>query len=118
MHCGPHLGSSILLLRTMNYSPLCYLVVIGLTCLLLLPAARAVTPIPDGAYPGQNVAEGGGGALGHLTTGLCLRVRTFMRGYLHQRFVQIPNLQPTPGPGQQGLVPGHGLPRGRQDAAA
>ena len=70
MHCGPHLGSSILLLRTMNYSPLCYLVVIGLTCLLLLPAARAVTPIPDGAYPGQNVAEGGGGALGHLTTGL------------------------------------------------
>src|SRR5438270_3823771 len=34
----------------------------------LLPSARAVTPAPDGAYPGQNTAEGAD-ALASLTTG-------------------------------------------------
>src|SRR5207245_10283265 len=29
-----------------------------LACFALLPSARAVTPTPDGAYPGFNTAEG------------------------------------------------------------
>jgi Chaperone of endosialidase len=40
-----------------------------LTCFLPLRTAQAVSPPPDGLYPGQNVAEGGGGALFRLTYG-------------------------------------------------
>ncbi len=45
------------------------LVVFGLACFALLPAARAVTPAPDGGYPNQNTAEGED-ALFSLTTGI------------------------------------------------
>ena len=33
-------------------------VVIGIICIGLLPAAQAVSPAPDGGYPGGNTAEG------------------------------------------------------------
>jgi len=41
----------------------------SISCLALLPVARAVTPAPDGGYPGLNTAEGQN-ALFSLTTGL------------------------------------------------
>ncbi|MEP6710039.1 MAG: tail fiber domain-containing protein [Verrucomicrobiota bacterium] len=44
------------------------LVPVALGCLALLATARAVTPAPDGGYPGNNTAEGDG-ALFSLTTG-------------------------------------------------
>src|SRR5437660_5349939 len=31
---------------------------LALACFILSPAARAVTPAPDGGYPGNNTAEG------------------------------------------------------------
>src|SRR4029077_7752687 len=40
-----------------------------LVCFGLSPTLRAVTPTPDGGYPGGNTAEGGSGALFSLTTG-------------------------------------------------
>src|SRR5882762_8316599 len=40
----------------------------ALLCLLLLPKTQAVSPPPDGAYPGGNTAEGQA-ALLSLTTG-------------------------------------------------
>jgi hypothetical protein len=43
--------------------------IVALTCFGLSPKAQAVSPAPDGLYPGANVAEGGGGALFSLTTG-------------------------------------------------
>ena len=39
-------------------------------CFALLPAARAVVPAPDGAYPGFNTAEGGPSALGQAAPGV------------------------------------------------
>src|SRR5262249_23053599 len=42
--------------------------VIGLVCLAFSPAMRAVTPAPDGGYPGFNTAEGES-ALFSVTTG-------------------------------------------------
>jgi hypothetical protein len=39
-----------------------------LTCFALLPRAQAVTPAPDGGYPGHNTAEGTN-ALFSRTTG-------------------------------------------------
>jgi len=45
------------------------LIALVLACPGLLPWARAVSPTPDGLYPGANVAEGGAGALFSLTTG-------------------------------------------------
>src|SRR5215468_7618837 len=45
-----------------------FLIAFGLTCFGLLPAARAVTPPPDGGYPNENTAEGDS-ALFSLTTG-------------------------------------------------
>jgi hypothetical protein len=44
------------------------LITFVLVCIGLLPQARAVTPPPDGGYPGQNTAEGDN-ALLNLTTG-------------------------------------------------
>jgi hypothetical protein len=41
----------------------------GLACFAFSPQARAVTPPPDGGYPGQNTAEGNK-ALFNLTTGV------------------------------------------------
>ncbi len=41
---------------------------VGLALLLLIPAARAVSPPPDGGYPNQNTAEGTD-ALFTLTSG-------------------------------------------------
>ena len=41
-----------------------------LACFALLPAARAVVPAPDGAYPGFNTAEGGPSALGQAAPGV------------------------------------------------
>jgi len=42
--------------------------VVGLVCFGLLPTMRAVSPPPDGGYPGQNTAEGQS-ALLHLSGG-------------------------------------------------
>jgi hypothetical protein len=50
--------------------PLAFLLVsLLLAHLALLPRAQAVSPTPDGGYPGANTAEGGPGALFNLTTG-------------------------------------------------
>jgi hypothetical protein len=45
-----------------------FLVAFGLACFALSPVARAVSPSPDGGYPGFNTAEGQN-ALSALTTG-------------------------------------------------
>jgi hypothetical protein len=42
---------------------------IALVCFGFLPTMQAVSPAPDGGYPGGNTAEGGSGALFSLTTG-------------------------------------------------
>jgi len=42
---------------------------VALVCFGFLPTMQAVTPTPDGGYPGGNTAEGGSGALFSLTTG-------------------------------------------------
>ena len=41
-----------------------------LACFALLPRAQAVSPAPDGAYPGFNTAEGGPSALGQAAPGV------------------------------------------------
>ena len=56
-----------LILQLKKLTPLC-LTVFALGCLALLPKARAVSPPPDGGYPGGNTAEGDN-ALLSLTTG-------------------------------------------------
>src|SRR6266487_4231563 len=43
-------------------------ILIGIVCIGLLPRAQAVSPAPDGGYPGGNTAEGQS-ALLSLTTG-------------------------------------------------
>jgi len=55
----------------MNRSPLRAFLVIPfvLACFALSPSALAVTPAPDGGYPGNNTAEGGD-ALFNLTAGV------------------------------------------------
>jgi hypothetical protein len=45
-----------------------FLIVLGFVWLGLLPKAQAVSPAPDGGYPGGNTAEGQN-ALFSLTTG-------------------------------------------------
>ncbi|HTG26980.1 MAG TPA: tail fiber domain-containing protein [Methylomirabilota bacterium] len=42
---------------------------VALVCFGFLPTMQAVSPTPDGGYPGGNTAEGGSGALFSLTTG-------------------------------------------------
>jgi trimeric autotransporter adhesin len=57
--------------HSINHSPLRFgliLIPLVLMCGALLPEARAVTPAPDGGYPGFNTAEGDG-ALQSLTSG-------------------------------------------------
>jgi len=44
------------------------LIPLALACFALLPTVRAVSPAPDGGYPGNNTAEGAN-ALNSLTTG-------------------------------------------------
>src|ERR1041385_5887724 len=39
----------------------------AVACLTMLPVASALTPLPDGGYPGQNTAEGEA-ALNNLNT--------------------------------------------------
>jgi hypothetical protein len=67
-----HMKTTTLPLRnSMNRLPLRYgflLIPLEIVCLGLSPTARAVTPAPDGGYPGQNTAEGTN-ALFSLTTG-------------------------------------------------
>jgi len=41
----------------------------ALVCFALVQTTHAVSPAPDGAYPGANTAEGGSGTLFSLTTG-------------------------------------------------
>ncbi len=56
---------------SINHSPLRFaliLILLVLMCAAPLPEARAVTPAPDGGYPGLNTAEGDG-ALQSLTSG-------------------------------------------------
>src|SRR5437879_7024799 len=58
--------------NSINRSPLwrgLCLITLALACFALSPAARAVTPAPDGGYPNQNTAEGDS-ALLTLTTGV------------------------------------------------
>src|SRR4029077_15767056 len=43
------------------------LIIFALVCFGLVQNAQAVSPAPDGGYPGGNTAEGSG-ALGNLTT--------------------------------------------------
>src|SRR5229473_427352 len=67
-----HMKTTTLPLRNlMNRSPLraFLLIPFALACFALPPAARAVTPAPDGGYPGQNTAEGTD-ALIHLHPGI------------------------------------------------
>jgi hypothetical protein len=45
------------------------LITFALACFALVQNTRAVSPTPDGAYPGGNTAEGGSGALFSLTSG-------------------------------------------------
>src|SRR5437667_5629346 len=56
-----------------SISPECFrgllLIPLVLVCFALSPLAQAVSPAPDGGYPGQNTAEGDD-ALFSLTTGL------------------------------------------------
>jgi trimeric autotransporter adhesin len=47
----------------------CLLIALAVACFGLSPALQAVTPAPDGGYPGNNTAEGQN-ALFSLTTGL------------------------------------------------
>src|SRR5439155_686955 len=57
--------------KSMSRSPLrlaLLLIPITVACFALSPTARAVTPAPDGGYPGFNTAEGDN-ALLSLTTG-------------------------------------------------
>jgi hypothetical protein len=49
-------------------SPLLFCLVLAFTCFAFLPKAQAVSPPPDGGYPGFNTAEGQN-ALLHLTIG-------------------------------------------------
>ena len=61
---------------TNHYSPLTtlplwrgfLLILLVHICFALMPAAKAVSPTPDGGYPGGNTAEGGN-ALFSLTSG-------------------------------------------------
>src|ERR1700747_448913 len=46
-----------------------FLVSFVFACFAFSSTAQAVSPTPDGLYPGANVAEGGAGALFSLTTG-------------------------------------------------
>jgi uncharacterized coiled-coil protein SlyX len=56
------------LIQLKKATPL-FLAVLVLVCLTLSPRAQAVSPAPDGGYPGFNTAEGDG-ALNSLTTGI------------------------------------------------
>src|SRR5206468_11888919 len=56
------------LIQSKNTTILPVLIALTLGCFGLSPAARAVTPAPDGGYPKQNTAEGED-ALFSLTTG-------------------------------------------------
>ena len=61
-------------------------------CLALLPVAHAVTPAPDGGYPGNNTAEGTD-ALFTLTTG------PIIRPSVHRAATTIPSATTTQQPG-------------------
>ncbi len=52
-----------------NSIPSLLLIPLVLACFALSTTAQAVSPTPDGAYPGANTAEGGSGALHSLSTG-------------------------------------------------
>jgi hypothetical protein len=53
----------------LNKATAVFFVVLGLGCFWLSPLAPALSPPPDGGYPGANTAEGDG-ALQNLTTGI------------------------------------------------
>jgi hypothetical protein len=55
-------------------------ILIGIVCLGLLPKAQAVSPAPDGGYPGGNTAEGQAALLSRTTGGFNTAV-----GYLSLR---------------------------------
>jgi hypothetical protein len=52
----------------LNKATVVSFVALGLTCFWISPVARAVSPPPDGGYPGDNTAEGED-SLFNLTTG-------------------------------------------------
>jgi hypothetical protein len=53
----------------LNKATAVFFVVLGFDCFCLSPLTRALSPPPDGGYPGANTAEGDG-ALQNLTTGI------------------------------------------------
>jgi hypothetical protein len=65
---GDQKGRTMNLLIQPKQTTSVFLVALGLTCFGLLRAVQAVTPAPDGGYPGMNTAEGDN-ALLNLTTG-------------------------------------------------
>src|SRR5204863_1068047 len=63
--------ATLRLTNSISRSPLrrvFFLIPVGLALFALAPASRAVSPAPDGGYPGNNTAEGTN-ALFSLTTG-------------------------------------------------
>src|SRR5436189_1127311 len=56
-------------MRNSNSQTQCGLLLVALVCFALAPVVQAVSPSPDGGYPGSNTAEGTN-ALFNLTTGV------------------------------------------------
>jgi hypothetical protein len=56
--CSRQVGNFLAKLPAMKTTTLPLVITLTLTCLGLQPKAQAVSPPPDGGYPGGNTAEG------------------------------------------------------------
>src|SRR5437016_13672679 len=56
--CPRQVGDTVAMLRAMKKTTRPILMIFSLVCMGLLPKAHAVSPPPDGDYPGGNTAEG------------------------------------------------------------